>query len=187
LRLAGALREADIKGLTDQVEAVARQFELDEARRVAEQVDVVTTDSDELRSRIETLLDLNEVRAAIEVGRKYLKEERYDTSLEIFLYIDTRIDETHDLYRKVLSNIGYSFIGLGQYERVLDYLHRIEPLDDGIHFRVWHAVAIACCYHHLGNEDLYQEWLARARRMPGYARNASFFRTLYPEIAADLK
>ena len=135
---------------------------------------------------LDKLINLGDIRSAIELGRAYLKKERFVESTEIFSYLRDNVDKNNVTYYKVLANLGNSLIGEGNYDEAIEYLRKVEKIRFGADFRAWHSLAIAYAYNKLGELDLYEEWLDKSKGMAEYKRNVNFFKALYPDISADL-
>ena len=156
-----------------------------EAKQEASELDLVTTELSEVFATIDRLLGLDDVRSAIEVGRAYLKQGRYEESVEVFSYLQRKASKKSEAYYKVLANLAYSLIGNCKYQEAIDCLSEVERLR-GKQFRAWHSLAMAYSYFRLGEKRLYEKWLAESKKRPEFKRNVSFFKSLYPEISGYL-
>lgn len=156
------------------------------AKQEAADIDPVTTELNEVFITLGKLINLGDIRSAIELGRAYLKNHRYDESTKIFSHLRDNVDTTNRTYYKILANLGYSLIGQREYEEALSYLMEVEQIRSGVEFRAWHSLAIAFSFNKLGKLDLYEEWLEKSKKMPEYERNINFFKSLYPDIGDDL-
>ncbi len=157
-----------------------------EARQEAAIVDPVTADLEDVFETADKLLKLKDARSAIEIGRAFLKQNKYDESVKIFDYLKGNVDKTNEAYYKVLANLGYSLIGREEYQKAIDNLLATEKITGKGEFRAWHTLAIAYSYFMMGDKDLYREWLEKTKRRPEYKRNRDFFKTLYSEISGDI-
>jgi tetratricopeptide (TPR) repeat protein len=156
------------------------------AKQEAADIDPVTAELDEVYGTLGKLVELGDTRSAIELGRAYLKKDRFDESAEIFTHLKDSVEPTDQDYYKIMSNLGYSLIGQQKYDQAIDCLSEVENLGKGTQFRAWHSVAIAYAYFKLNDQDRFKEWLRKSKKMPEYRRNIDFFKSLYPEISDDL-
>jgi len=156
------------------------------AKQEAAEIDPVTTELKDVFITVGKLINLGDIRSAIELGRAYLKKHRYDESTEIFSHLRDRVESNNRTYYKILANLGYSLIGQGKYEEAISYHTEVEQIRNGAEFRAWHSLAIAYSYYKLGKTARYKDWLKKSKKMPEYARNTNFFKSLYPEISMDL-
>lgn len=145
-----------------------------------------SVDLNDVFRTIDRLITLDDVYAAVNVGRAYLKEDHYQTGLKVFEYLATKIDRAHELYYKVLANRAYARIGAERYGEAIRDLEEVRGLDKGRFFRAWHAIALA--YAHFKQDDQigYKKWLAIGQKAAGYAESRAFLCRIYPEIHDDL-
>jgi tetratricopeptide (TPR) repeat protein len=165
-------------GLIDKVNKI-------ETRQNAASMDIVTTEMGEVQKTVDQMLSFGDLYGAVEIGRAYLKQDRFDESSRVFEYLKEHGDHKGKAYSRVLSNLAYSYIGLGRYEEATEELLLAKKLR-GSQFHAWHSTALAYCYFKLKDEKSYAKWLDAGKAMPEYGRSASFFKSLYPEISKDI-
>ena len=156
------------------------------AKQEAAEIDPATTELIDVFITLGKLIELGDIRSATEVGRAYLKKDRFDESTKIFSHLRDNVDKKNKTYYKILANLGYSLIGQEKYDEAISYLKDVEQTRNGVEFGPWHSLAIAFSYNKLGNLELYKEWLEKSKKMPEYNRNINFFKSLYPDISNDL-
>ena len=177
---------SDPKTFQSLLRPVEQKVDQIAAKQEAADVDPVTTELEDVFVTLGKLIKLGDIRSAIELGRAYLKKNRFDESVEIFSHLKENVDNTNLAYYKILSNLGYSLIGQGEYEKAIHYLSDVEKTRNGAEFKAWHSLAIAYSYYKLGEKDIYKEWLENSKKMSTFGRNIDFFKSLYPEISSDL-
>ncbi len=157
-----------------------------EAKQDAAELDPVTAELSDVFATIDRLLVLNDVRSAIEVGRAYLKQNQYEQSEKVFLYLQNKVNPKNEAYYKILANLSYSQIGTGKFADAIKNMMEVQQFQNGSVFRAWHALAIAYGHFMLKETKKFKEWLGDAKTRPEYKRNISFFQSIYPEIASYL-
>lgn len=154
-----------------------------EIKQRASEIDLATTELPEVYATLDRLIKLNDIYGAVQVGRAYLKQQRYEESVEIFSYLKNKANIKSEVYFKVLSNLAYSLIGKEKYLDAIKNLTEVEKLR-GKDFRSWHSIAMAYSYFKLGDNTNFEKWIASSKARPEYRRNTALFKSLYPEISA---
>jgi tetratricopeptide (TPR) repeat protein len=167
-----------LKKMTEKVENL-------EIRQEATQIDA-GADIHEFTQTIERLSGKGDIYTAIIVGRIPLKEGRYDSSYEVFKYLEEHVPKSDQLYSRILANLAYSLVGLKEYGKAIDKLKEVYELRDEKRFYAWHAIALAYSYFKLNEDKEYRKWLNYAKNRAEYSRNLFLMEKLYPEIAKDL-
>ena len=167
---------------------LARGFQRIEAKQEAAVIDANASLTD-IYKTVNKLLEFNDVRTAVQVGRSYLERKDFDKSLQIFQYILNRVSPANDKYYKILANIAYSLIGKKEYDSAIEHLKRVESIDRGKHFLAWHSLAIAYSYFLKDDKTQYRQYLNKAKKLSDeeYEIDLEYFCRLYPEIEKDLR
>lgn len=162
-----------------------RRVEVLDAKQEAAKIDE-STRPNEVIETVQRLMALGDTRAAIDVGRAFLKQADYERAQEVLSYLKDKVPPTDPLHYKIRANRGYALIGSGKYDDAIAELERVRLMNEGDNFLAWHAVALA--YAHLKKGDVAKsdEMLALARDLTGFKGNERFFSTLYPELRERL-
>ena len=158
-----------------------RRVEVLDAKQEAANIDE-STRPNEVVETVQRLLALGDLRAAIDVGRTFLKQADYDRALEVLSYLKEKVPPTDPLHYKIRANRGYALIGTGKYDEAIQELERVRLMNEGDNFLAWHAVALAYAHLKKGDSSRSAEMLALARDLTGFKGNERFFSTLYPEL-----
>lgn len=151
-----------------------------EAKQEADQFDP-KGDANIPLDTIHKLLDINEVQAALGLGKSLLKVHRYSSSFEVFKYIEARIPSSHKLYPKVLNQLAYSLIGQKNYPEAINILLKAQRETPG-KLSFWPALGLAYSYLKTGNEKECDNWLSYAKAFPKASEYSSLVASLYPEF-----
>lgn len=152
-----------------------------DAKQEAAKIDE-STRPNEVIVAVQRLVALGDIRAAIDVGRRFLKQTDYDRALEVLSYLKDKVPPVDPLYYKVRANRGYALIGIGKYDEAIAELERVRLMNESDNFQAWHAVALSYAYLKKGDSAKSKEMFALARDLSGYKVNERFFATLYPEL-----
>lgn len=163
-----------------------------EARQEASDLNPNTASENQSISVITRLLALDDVRAAVKVGRTFLDAKQYDIAERLFSFImrETRQDH-NDMYNAV-SNLGYAEIGLGKFKEAAQHLEDAIGLAGPSRAGPWHYVALAYAYFKQSNAEKddfqirYKSALDHAKSMSYYSYNKKLFRSLYPDIQDNI-
>jgi len=156
------------------------------AKQEAAEIDTITAELKDVFITLGKLINLGDIRSAIELGRAYLKKGNYPESTEIFSHLRENVENTNESYYRILANLAYSLIGQDKYEEAISYLTKVKKIRGGRNFRAWHSIAIAYSYNKLGKSELYNEWLEKSKKRPEYKRSTEYFKSLYSDIRNDL-
>ena len=162
-----------------------------EARQEAADLNPRTASELESINVVNRLLELDDIKSAVKVGRTFLENNQYDIAHRIFQHILDKAPVDHRDRFNALANLGYSSIGIG------DYGGAISALEDclktaGKNSGPWHFLALAYAYFKLScskpdlNYKKFEEYLSISKNHPWFAYNKAFFKSLYPEIANKL-
>jgi tetratricopeptide (TPR) repeat protein len=162
-----------------------RRVEVLDAKQEAAKIDESTRPNEVLET-VQRLVALGDIRAAIDVGRTFLKQTDYDRALEVLSYLKDKIPPADPLHYKVRANRGYALIGAGKYDDAIAELERVRLMNEGDNFLAWHAVALSYAYLKKGDTAKSSEMLALARDLSGFKGNERFFAKLYPELRESL-
>jgi tetratricopeptide (TPR) repeat protein len=162
-----------------------RRVEVLDAKQAAAVLDS-STNTDEVVQSLQRLLELGDVRAAIEVGRAFIKQAEYERALQVLTYLNERVPASHPLYYKIRANRSYAYIGLERYAAAIADLEKVRLLERGDHFLAWHAVALAFAWLKAGEPNKSAEAMALARELDGFYGNEKLFSKLYPELRPTL-
>lgn len=174
--------EKHFVGLLDKMNQRVEDLQI---RQEATQIDA-GADIHEFAQTTEKLSGKGDIHTAIRVGRIPLKEGRYDSSYEVFKYLEEHVPQSDKLYTRILANLAYSLIGLNKFGEAIDKLKEVHRLRDEKNFYAWHAVALAYSYFKLNEDKEYRKWLSYAKKRGEYSRNLFLMERLYPEITKDL-
>lgn len=160
-----------------------------EAKQEAADLNPLTADEHQSLAVVDRLLKLNDVRAAVKVGRTFLQARQYDIAARIFRHILEKTPPKHEDRYNAFANLAYSEIGLKQFDDAIDHMEGSIALAGEDRTGPWHYVALA--YAHFrrsgGNqgEDLrrFKKYLDLAKKHEWFKYNSEFFQELYPEIA----
>jgi tetratricopeptide (TPR) repeat protein len=158
-----------------------RRVEVLDAKQEAAVLDS-STNADEVTQSVQRLLELGDVKAAIEVGRTFIKQAEYERALQVLTYLNERVPASHPLYYKIRANRSYAYIGLERYAAAIADLEKVRLLERGDHFLAWHAVALGFALLKAGDPNKSAEVMALARDLEGFHGNEKLFGKLYPEL-----
>lgn len=162
-----------------------RRVEVLDIKQEAAKIDEATRPNEVIQT-IERLIALGDIRAAIDVGRTFLKQTEYDRALEVLSYLKEKVPASDPLHYKIRANRGYALIGVGKYDDAITELEKVRLMNEGDNFLAWHAVALAFAHLKRGDEEKSNELLSLARDLVGFKGNERFFSTLYPELRDSL-
>lgn len=145
-----------------------------------------STALDDVFGTIRQLVNLNELRAALNVGRVFLERDA-EISARIFLYLKEHASRGDTSYYTVLSNLGYSYIGQGKYSEAIEELHSAIRITGIERARPWHTVALAYAYYKTNEESKYREWLSISQTLREFEKSRENLAVRYREIKADLQ
>jgi tetratricopeptide (TPR) repeat protein len=158
-----------------------------EAKQELSEIGPQTPDDDVIRT-VGKLLAVGDPWAAIKAAQKLLEQGEYRKCLEILQHIRVRVGDTHPSFPRLLANIAFSQIGLGQYETAIQHLLAFEKMPrEKRNFSPRHAVALAYAYSQLGNPGGYQHWMDIARELGPDAQEIESLAERYREIARDIQ
>ena len=162
-----------------------RRVEVLDAKQDAAKIDE-STRPNEVIETIERLVALGDIRAAIDVGRTFLKQTDFERALEVLSYLKEKVHPSNPLQYKILANRGYALIGAGKYDDAIAELERVRLMSGGNNFHAWHAVALSYAHLKKGDVERSSDMLALARDLSGFKGNERFFSTLYPDLRDSL-
>lgn len=168
-----------------------RRLQRVEARQEADDLNPQTSDLDQSKKVIDRLLAVGDVRAAVKVGRTFLKAGQGETAAHLFSYALDQSDATHVDRYNILANLGYAQLQEQRWSEGLKSLESAIDLAGSSRVAPWHQFAAAYAHHHLssrkGDEhDQAKTALIKATKSSGIRFDANFFRALYPEIAKEI-
>ena len=162
-----------------------------EAIQEADFLNPQTTDLEESKKVIDRLLAVGDVRAAVKVGRAFLKVDQGKAAAELFSYTLDKSDTKHADRYNILANLGYAQIQEEKWSEALASLESAIELAGPSGTAPWHLFAAANAHHHLSNDadDDHAEAkskLIEKAKQTRFRYDSNFFRRLYPEIADEI-
>jgi tetratricopeptide (TPR) repeat protein len=163
-----------------------------EARQEAADLNPRTADETQSLQVVDRLLRLGDVRAAVKVGRTFLEADQFEIATRIFRHILEKTPVHHEDRYNPLANLGYSQIGLKQYEDAIISLNECISLIGERQAGPWHNLALAYAHHQLSvdaSDDHHHEFekrLAKGKNHRWFGESRDFYRKLYPEMANRL-
>jgi tetratricopeptide (TPR) repeat protein len=176
---------ADFKDDASFVKLFAKMERL-EAKQEATQVDPRDETSQALPI-IQNLLNLDEIQTAINLGKAFLKVERYASSQEIFEYIEARIPASHEMHPKVLAKLAYSLIGQQRYQEAIKVLQKARREIQSEDLGFWPTLGLAYSYLKVGDKQDCDRWLAHAKSMAQASDNTLLVIKIYPEFKGQFQ
>lgn len=177
--------EAFLSAMDDRLERV-------EVRQEAADLNPQTTDEEQSLRVVDRLVALNDIRAAVKVGRTFLEAGQHDIAVRIFSHIIEKIPLTHGDRYNALANLGYAQIGLARYEDAISSLNDCLSLIGERNGFPWHFLALAYAHFRLSksardaHHKQFQKNLDLAKKHRRYSENRRFFMKLYPDMAEHL-
>lgn len=173
--------------------ALDRKVERLEAVQEAGQLDVRTADQKQSLSIADRLIRVNDIRAAVKVGRTFLDAQDGQAAIGIFDYIDAQIPANHPARYNVLANKGYALNDLGRFDEAVSVLHQCIELAGRRQVRVWHMLARAYAQFGLWKETdksqhktAFKSGIAEAKKQEWYDAEAAFHSKRNPEFGKFL-
>jgi tetratricopeptide (TPR) repeat protein len=163
-----------------------------EARQEAADLDPRTADEKQSLQVVDRLLRLDDVHSAVNVGRTFLRAGQFDVAERIFEHILKNSALGHEMRYRVLANLGYAQIGLGQHSRAVTKLTECISLIGEAQARPWHQLALAYAHFKLAtnpSDENYKEFekhLAKGKSHRWFKESRNFYQQLYPEMAPRL-
>ena len=160
-----------------------------EARQEAATINPQTADEAQSMQVVDRLLRLQDVRAAVKVGRTFLEAGQFEIAGRIFAHILDRTPTAHEDRYNALANLAYAEIGQKKFESAIRRLNAVIGLIGEDAAGPWHHLALAYAHKRLSQADNddhdaeFQKRLALGKRRLSPASRA-FYKKLYPEIAA---
>jgi tetratricopeptide (TPR) repeat protein len=176
---------ADFRDDASFVKLLAKMETL-ETKQLATQVDP-RGDTEQALPIIQKLLDLNEIQAAMSLGKAFLKVERHSSSLEIFEFIDARIPASNEFHPKILAHLAYSMIGQQRYQDAIRVLLKARREVQGQELGFWPALGLAYSYLKTGNKQDSNRWLSHAKTIPQAPEYAPLVARIYPEFKGEFQ
>lgn len=176
---------ADFRDDASFVQLFAKMERL-EAKQQATQVDP-RDEASQAIPVIQNLLGLNEIQAAINLGKAFIKVGRYSSSQDIFEYIEEKIPASHELHPKVISQLAYSLIGQQRYSEAIKMLQKARRENHSGELGFWPALGLAYSYLKTGENQDSDRWLAHAKSLPQAADNYSLIVKIYPELKSKFQ
>jgi len=171
--------------------AAMKRLQVVEARQEAAAINPRTADEEQSLKVVDRLLKLQDVRAAVKVGRTFLEAGQFEIAERMFAHIVERTPPGHEDRYNALANLAYAEIGQGQYEPAIEKLDEVVHLIGDERAGPWHHLALAYAHFRLSQApddehfQAFQKRVALGKRKLSPA-NRSFYKTLYPDIAKYL-
>lgn len=163
-----------------------------ELRQEAADLNPRTADEKQSLQVVDRLLAINDVRAAVKVGRTFLDVGQHDIADRIFEHIIKHSPSLHEDRYNALANLGYAQIGLEKYSDAIKSLNDSIALAGEKRAGPWHYLALAYAYFKLSNKigdsnyENFEKNLTLGKRHRWFAENRHFYKSLYPDIADRL-
>lgn len=126
-------------------------------RQEISQFDLLAEDISEYKNIIFRLVEKQEIELAIQIGKSYLKVQKYKISNEIFSYLKNEVSLSHTMYIRILSNLSFTQIHLNKYKEAIENLTQIFNTLGDKKFYAWNSSALAYAYFKLGKQNLYKQ------------------------------
>jgi len=163
-----------------------------EAIQDAAELNPQTADEEDSFRVVDRLLQLGDVRAAVKVGRTFLEADQHDVAAKMFQHILDRTPSQHEARYNVYANLGYSQIGVGEFDDAVESLGESIKLAGKDATRIWHNLALAYAHFRLSKKKSdaqfkhFENYLAKAKKDNRWNGLRGFYKRLYPEISSYL-
>ena len=152
-----------------------------------------TADQEQSLPVVDRLIRVGDVRAAVKVGRTYLKADDPEAAIGIFSHIDAQLPADHPKRYNLLANKGYALNNLGRFDEAVSMLDESIKLDGRERVRVWHLLARAYAHFKLWEDtgkdehkSAFESDLAAANNRRRYQAEADFYTKRYPDFGKYL-
>jgi tetratricopeptide (TPR) repeat protein len=172
---------ADFRDDASFVQLFAKKIERLEAKQQATQVDP-RDDATQALPIIQNLLNLNEIQTAINLGKAFLKVERYSNAQEIFELMLDKVPATHESHPKILSQLAYSLMGQRQYAEAIKMLQKARRESQTGDLSFWPSLGLAYSYLKSGQNQDADRWIVHAKSLYRDADHSLLVAKLYPEL-----
>lgn len=156
-----------------------------ELRQYAAQVDP-RGDPNTAYEVLEKLLQENEVEAARNLSKAFLKIKRFEVSLQMFDMIINHDGVPQTLVNRTLAYRAYSLIGLGRYREAVEDLVKVQSSECDEFFDFWPRLGLAYCHMKLGNYPEFEAMFNVALSDKKAADYLNLASKIYPEFAEKL-
>ena len=163
-----------------------------EARQEAADLNPRTADEAQSLQVVDRLLKLEDIRAAVKVGRTFLEAGQFDIAARVFQHILKEAPSSHPDRYNAIANLGYAQIGLQQYADAARSLEDSIALIGERQAYPWHLLALAYAHFRLSEDPAdehhaeFKKRLAAGKKHRFFAESRDFYKKLYPDMARHL-
>ena len=174
---------SDYKDEDNFMQIITQKFEkLETQQSFIQTVNHPPTKVDDVYLLVDKLLEQEEYKNIVRIGRAYLKLSENEKCYRLFKYVANKMPKSNNFYYTMIANCAYSKIKLLEFDKALDYLNEVESIL-GLKMEVWHLTAKTYVLYKLGREAMFNEYLKKTKNHSGYNDELNMSLKLYPDLS----
>ncbi len=177
---------SDYKDEDNFMQIITQKFEkLETQQKFIQTVNHPPTKVDDVYILVDKLLEQEEYKNIVRIGRAYLKLHENKKCLSFFEYVSKKMPKSNGFYYTMIANCAYSSIRMNEFVKALIYLDEVESIL-GSKMEIWHITAKAYALYKLGREASFMEYLNKAKIHEAYNDELQTSLMLYPDLSEHL-